>query len=48
MPQSVATLPFHHADPFDRLLLAQSFIEPMRLVTADDTLLRYGGGIELV
>ena len=44
----VATLPFHHADPFDRLLLAQAFTEPMRLVTADANLLRYGGAIELV
>jgi len=44
----VSALPFHHADPFDRLLLAQAFNEPMRLVTADETLLRYGGGVELV
>ncbi len=29
----VATLPFHHRDPFDRLLIAQALAESMRLVT---------------
>ena len=45
---AVAELPPHHADPFDRLLLAQAFAEPLRLVTADAVLARYGGAIELV
>jgi len=45
---AVAELPLHHADPFDRLLLAQAFAEPLRLVTADAVLARYGGAIELV
>ena len=27
----VAKLLLHHSDPFDRLLLAQSFLEPLRL-----------------
>jgi PIN domain nuclease of toxin-antitoxin system len=45
---AVTSLPPHHSDPFDRLLLAQAFTEPLRLVTADATLLRYGGAIELI
>ena len=28
-------LPAHHQDPFDRLLVAQALVEPMRLVTHD-------------
>ena len=45
---AVATLPLHHTDPFDRLLLAQAFMEPLRLVTADKTLAAYGGAIEVI
>lgn len=37
----VATLPLHHADPFDRLLIAQAISEPLRLLTADPQLSRY-------
>lgn len=32
---AVATLPFHHADPFDRLLIAQAQLEHLTIVTAD-------------
>ena len=32
---AVASLPFHHRDPFDRLLAVQSKIEEMPLVSAD-------------
>lgn len=32
---SVATLPLHHRDPFDRLLIAQSIVEQIPLVSAD-------------
>lgn len=35
-------LPRLHADPFDRLLIAQSFVEPMRLLTHDRQLPPYG------
>jgi len=28
-------LPFHHKDPFDRLLIAQSVEEELTIVTAD-------------
>lgn len=44
----VAKLPPHHRDPFDRLLMAQSLTEPMRLLTADRTLANYGGEIVLL
>ena len=32
---AVEALPAHHQDPFDRLLVAQALVEPMRLVTHD-------------
>lgn len=38
---AVETLPLLHSDPFDRIIVAQSRTEPMRLVTHDATLLRY-------
>ena len=38
---AVETLPAHHADPFDRILVAQALIEPMRLLTHDSTVARY-------
>jgi len=31
-----------HADPFDRILLAQAMSEPMRLLSRDATVVRYG------
>jgi PIN domain nuclease of toxin-antitoxin system len=37
----VQSLPFHHADPFDRLLIAQAISEPLRLLTADSQLEPY-------
>jgi PIN domain nuclease of toxin-antitoxin system len=45
---AVARLPMHHSDPFDRLLLAQAFTEPLRFVTADRTLAAYGGAVEVL
>src|ERR1700710_2057491 len=36
--EGVANLPVHHTDPFDRLLIAQAFAEPLRFVTADGAL----------
>lgn len=44
----VAKLPPHHRDPFDRLLVAQSLVEPMRLLTHDQMLAQYGDTILLV
>jgi len=31
----VATLPFHHRDPFDRLLIAQAMAEQIPILSAD-------------
>jgi PIN domain nuclease of toxin-antitoxin system len=45
---AVAKLPLYHADPFDRLLLAQAFTEPLRFVTADRVLAAYGGAVEIL
>lgn len=36
-----AKLPMHHADFFDRLLIAQAISEPLHLLTADAQLLPY-------
>ena len=44
----VGALPWHHRDPFDRLLVAQAAAEPMQLLTADEVLLAYGSRIELI
>jgi PIN domain nuclease of toxin-antitoxin system len=38
----VARLPPHHYDPFDRMLVSQAVTEPLRLLTADALLVRYG------
>lgn len=38
----VDSLPRHHGDPFDRMLVAQALAEPLRLVTADKVLAAYG------
>ena len=42
------TLPPHHADPFDRILLAQALAEPLRLLTHDEMLRRYSDSVILV
>ena len=39
----VETLPHHHRDSFDRLLIAQAIAEDMILVTADSQFDRYNG-----
>src|SRR5438128_12022173 len=31
----LTTLPFHHRDPFDRLLIAQALVEQMEVVSID-------------
>ena len=38
---ATARLPALHRDPFDRLLIAQAMTEPLRLLTADSTLVPY-------
>ena len=42
---AVAELPRHHQDPFDRLLVAQALTEPLRLLTHDPQVARYGDTI---
>lgn len=38
---ALAQLPFHHKDPFDRLLIAQSFAEFMPIITRDSAFRDY-------
>lgn len=42
---AVEDLPNHHQDPFDRLLVAQALVEPMRLITHDQQVARYNDTI---
>jgi PIN domain nuclease of toxin-antitoxin system len=35
------TLPLHHRDPFDRILVAQALCEGLTLVTHDEAIARY-------
>jgi PIN domain nuclease of toxin-antitoxin system len=37
----VAKLPFHHRDPFDRLLISAALIEEMPIVTIDPSFRQY-------
>ncbi len=36
------TLPFHHCDPFDRLLAAQSLVDGFPLISTDAVFDAYG------
>ena len=42
---AVEGLPAHHQDPFDRILIAQALVEPMRLMTHDALVARYSDTI---
>ena len=44
----VASLPWVHRDPFDRMLVAQAAEEKLSLLTVDATLRRYGRFVRLV
>jgi PIN domain nuclease of toxin-antitoxin system len=39
---AVEALPWHHRDPFDRLLIAQAFSEGAAIVSQDDRMQPYG------
>jgi len=39
--RAVEALPFHHRDPFDRLLIAQASTEGLTLLTSDAAILQY-------
>ncbi|WP_456380918.1 type II toxin-antitoxin system VapC family toxin [Hydrogenimonas sp.] len=41
-------LPDHHQDPFDRILIAQSVVEELTLLSIDRKIARYGDCIKLL
>jgi PIN domain nuclease of toxin-antitoxin system len=43
---AIAALPAIHKDPFDRILVAQSLVENVTLVTSDVMVSRYAGSIQ--
>jgi PIN domain nuclease of toxin-antitoxin system len=45
---AVARLPWHHRDPFDRLLVAQAQTLPARLLTSDAALPAYSDLVSLI
>jgi PIN domain nuclease of toxin-antitoxin system len=46
--RQVASLPWHHRDPFDRMLIAQARAEGLTLLTADEALAAYSSFVRLV
>jgi PIN domain nuclease of toxin-antitoxin system len=40
--QQVASLPFHHRDPFDRMLIAQAQVEGIPIISSDLAFDAYG------
>jgi len=38
----VAVMPFHHRDPFDRLIIAQALVESLMVVGRDESFDSYG------
>ncbi len=40
--EQVSRLPFHHRDPFDRMLIAQAMVERMAVMTGDARFSDYG------
>jgi PIN domain nuclease of toxin-antitoxin system len=45
---AAASLPHHHKDPFDRILVAQAIVEGVTLLTTDPVLAAYPGPIRKV
>ena len=45
--RQVGLLPWHHRDPFDRMLVAQAQVENLVLLTADQALAAYGAVVRL-
>ena len=45
---SVDNLPLIHKDPFDRILIAQSIVEGIALITSDPLVAQYSGTIRKV
>lgn len=46
--KQAAQLPDIHRDPFDRMLVAQTLCEPLRLLTADEQVAKYSELVDLV
>lgn len=45
---TAASLPAHHQDPFDRIVVAQAVMSPLRLLTSDAVLRRYSELVEVI
>ncbi len=45
---AVESLARHHQDPFDRILVAQALVEPMRLMTHDSMVALYSDTIIMI
>lgn len=45
---AVEELPALHTDPFDRLLVAQAMVEPMRLLTQEPMVARYSDTVIMI
>ena len=43
--QEAGSLPRHHDDPFDRMLIAQAMVEHLQIVTADSRFAEYDVGL---
>ena len=35
----------HHKDPFDRMLISQSIVEPLHLITCDSQIAQYNANV---
>jgi PIN domain nuclease of toxin-antitoxin system len=46
--REVSELPWHHRDPFDRMLIAQARVARMQFLTADEQARAYGDPVMLV
>ncbi len=46
--RQVAALPWHHRDPFDRMLVAQARVENLVLLTSDERIGAYGEFVQVV
>ena len=46
--REVASLPWYHRDPFDRMLVAQARVASLRFVTADEVAASYGEVVLLI
>jgi len=40
--EKVSVLPFHHKDPFDRLIIAQAIVENLTIASSDAAFDLYG------